>query len=151
MKIEETFQVDAPVERVWQFITDPNEVGPCVPGCQGIEITSPNTYKTKIKISVGPISASFSLDVEKTEEQPPHFAASISRGEEGGRASTVTAHSILRLSANDAGGTDVYYASEFSVVGRLGKFGMGIMAKKAKSLGMEFAQAFRQRVEAARP
>lgn len=148
MKIEETFQVDAPVERVWQFITDPNEVGPCVPGCQGIEVTGPNTYKTKIKVSLGPISASFSLDVEKTAEEPPHYAASVSRGEEGGRASTVTANSMLRLTPNDAGGTDVYYASEFSVVGRLGKFGLGIMAKKAKSMGEEFARAFRSKVEA---
>jgi len=45
----------------------------------------------------------------------------------------------------------VYYASEVSLVGRLGKFGLGIMKKKAKSLGEEFAAAFRARVEGAAP
>jgi hypothetical protein len=88
------------------------------------------------------------VDVELTEEQPPHYAASVSRGEEGGRASTVTAQNILKLAPNEGGGTEVYYSSEFSVVGRLGKFGLGIMAKKAKALGEEFAKAFRERVEA---
>jgi hypothetical protein len=35
-----------------------------------------------------------------------------------------------------------------SVVGRLGKFGLGMMKKKAKQMGEEFAEAFRERVEA---
>jgi hypothetical protein len=32
-------------------------------------------------------------------------------------------------------------------VGRLGKFGLGVMKKKAESLGREFALAFKQKVE----
>jgi len=41
----------------------------------------------------------------------------------------------------------VFYASEAAVVGRLGKFGLGVMKKKAESLGRDFAQAFKQKVE----
>ena len=74
-------------------------------------------------------------------------AASVTRGEEGGKASTLTAQSELRLNPVAEGGTEVYYASEVSLGGRLGKFGLGIMKKKAKSLGEEFAAAFRTRVE----
>ena len=149
MKIEDTFIVDAPVDRVWQMITDPEIVGPCIPGCQRIETTGPDTYKAEIKVAVGPIKTTFSVTVEKTEERPPHFAASTTRGEEGGKASTLNATSTLDLSEAEGGGTAVAYASDVSVFGRLGKFGLGIMKKKARDIGREFAETFRGKVEGA--
>jgi carbon monoxide dehydrogenase subunit G len=149
MRIEDSFRVAAPVDRVWRFITDPAEVGPCLPGCQNVEVTEPNKYRATIRVAVGPIKTTFNVLVELTEQDPPHRAASVTRGEEGGKASTLTAQSELRLAALDDGGTEVHYASEVALVGRLGKFGLGIMKKKAKSLGEEFAAAFRARVEGA--
>jgi uncharacterized protein len=148
MKIEDSFRVAAPVDRVWRFITDPELVGPCLPGCQNVEILEPNKYRATIKVAVGPIKTTFNVLVELTEQDPPNRALSVTRGEEGGKASTLTAQSELRLNALDDGGTEVHYASEVSLVGRLGKFGLGIMKKKAKTLGEEFAVAFRSRVEA---
>ena len=148
MKIEDTFTVDAPIERVWRMITDPAVVGPCIPGCQGIEVTGPDTYKADIKVAVGPIKTTFSVTVQKTEERPPHFAASTTKGQEGGKASTLNAASTLALSEAEGGGTAIAYTSEVSVFGRLGKFGLGIMKKKARDVGHEFAQTFREKVEA---
>src|SRR5690606_38287737 len=89
----------------------------------------------------------FNVVVDLVEQDPPYRAASVTRGEEGGKASTLTAQSELRLNPVAEGGTEVYYASEVSLVGRLGKFGLGIMKKKAKSLGVVFAPAVRVRVE----
>ena len=149
MKVEDVFTVDAPVDRVWRMITDPAVVGPCIPGCQGIEVTGPDSYKADIKVAVGPIKTTFSVVVEKTEERPPNFAASITRGEESGKASTLNATSTLTLSEAEGGGTAVAYASDVSVFGRLGKFGLGIMKKKARDIGRAFAESFRERVEGA--
>ena len=84
--------------------------------------------------------------MEKTEERPPHFASSTTKGEEGGRASTLNATSTLSLSEVE-GGTEVAYASDVSVFGRLGKFGLGVMKKKARDLGQTFAETFREKVE----
>ena len=147
MKIEATFTVDAPVERVWQMITDPEIVGPCIPGCQGIEVTGPDTYQADIKVAVGPIKTTFAIIVEKTDERPPFFASSTTKGQEGGKASTLNATSTLELSEAEGGGTAVAYASDVSVFGRLGKFGLGIMKKKARDIGREFADTFRGKVE----
>ena len=49
----------------------------------------------------------------------------------------------------DAATTEIAYSSEVSLVGRLGKFGLGIMKKKAKETGEAFARAFRARLEGA--
>ena len=147
MKIEETFSVAAPIERVWQFITDPEQVAPCVPGCQSYEVLGPKEYKASVKVAVGPIKTTFNVTVELTTQQVPTFLASTTRGEEGSKASTLTTQNELRLVATGDHTTDVSYVSEISVVGRLGKFGLGIMKKKAKQLGGEFAEQFRTRVE----
>jgi hypothetical protein len=110
-------------------------------------VISPTLYKAKIRVQVGPIKADFNVDVEIVAETPPQEVRSRTRGEEGSRASSLSAENTLRLSALSDSETEVFYASEATVVGRLGKFGLGVMKKKAESLGREFALAFKQKVE----
>jgi len=98
-------------------------------------------------VQVGPIKADFNVDVEIVSETAPEEVRSRTRGEEGSRASSLSADNTLRLTALSHNETEVFYASEAAVVGRLGKFGLGVMKKKAESLGREFAQAFKNKVE----
>lgn len=148
MKIEDEFTVAAPVERTWAAIKDPQIVGPCLPGCEEIEELSPTTYKARVGVKVGPISARFTVEVEVVEEDPPTRVVSVTRGEEGGRASNVRAESVVTLSPADDGSTTVRYESEVTVTGRLAKFGFGVMKKKAQALGAEFAKNLSERLTA---
>ena len=148
MKIADGFTVRAPRERVWGFLTDPARMVPCIPGCQEIQIVGPNAYRARVRVSVGPIKAEFNLEVEVEEEVPPRLVRSITRGEEGTRASTLLAKSVLELEEIEPGATAVRYSSEIAVMGRLGKFGLGVMKKKAEALGAEFAKIVSQRIEA---
>ena len=147
MKIEETFTVNAPVDRVWEFMMDPDRMAPCVPGCGDVEVLGDNKYRASVKVAVGPIKTSFKVSVELTEQRAPTYAASVTRGEERGKASMLTANSELRLTSVNSQETEVHYLSEVSLVGRLGKFGLGMMKKKAKAVGEEFAESFRAQIE----
>lgn len=147
MKVEKLFRINAPREEVWKFITAPEKVAPCIPGCKSVEVTGPATYKATLVIEVGPIKTEFNVDVEATEERPPEYSAYITRGEEGGRASRIRAESSLVLRAVNDGETEVLYTSDINIVGRLGKFGLGIMKKKADALGDEFVAALRAGIE----
>jgi hypothetical protein len=149
MKIEDSFEVAAPRERVWRLITDPGTVAGCVPGCGGVEVVSDTLYRAKVSVKVGPIKAAFNMEVEVIEETPPEEVRSKTRGEEGSRASTVSSDNLLRLEVIDDDTTRVHYAAEVSVVGRLGKFGLGVMKKKAESLGRDFAACFKEKAEMA--
>jgi uncharacterized protein len=146
MLVEGTFAVDAPHERVWRYITDPALMAPCVPGCDSVEVIDPLHYKARVKIELGPIKAGFNLDIEITEQSPPDSIHSTTRGEEGSRASIVSARNLLRLETLDERRTEVRYSSEVSLTGRLGKFGLGMMRKKAEQLGKQFAERFCARV-----
>jgi uncharacterized protein len=147
MRIDKRFTIDAPQERVWQFVSSPERVGMCFPGCQEVTAVGDNKYKAAIKVQLGPIRTLFNLEFETTDEQPPNFSAYSTRGEEENRASRLKAQSTLKLSALDDRRTEVEYTSDVSIVGRLGKFGLNVMRKKADSMGDEFIQALRSKIE----
>jgi carbon monoxide dehydrogenase subunit G len=148
MKVEGGFIVDAPIDRVWRAIRDPDVVAPCIPGCQSVESLGANSYKTSVRVALGPIATTFNATVEITDEEPPKRLACVTRGEEGGKASSLSAQSELLLTEVDGGRTQIRYSSEASIFGRLGRYGLGMMKKKADAVGAEFATAFTQRVAA---
>jgi carbon monoxide dehydrogenase subunit G len=149
MKIEDSFTVAMPIAEVWTAIIDPNVVGPCIPGCKAIEVLSPDKYRAEVVVAFGPIKTPFNVVVEVSEMVAPERVVSVTRGEEGTRASLLTANNLLALRAIDGQTTEIAYSSEVSLVGRLGKFGLGIMKKRAKETGEALAQAFRARLEQA--
>ncbi len=147
MPIEDRFSISASRERVWQAIRNPDVVASCLPGCREVEVLSPTSYKAKIRVQLGPIKADFCIDVDVISEIELEEVRSRSRGEEGGRASSLSSDNVLRLSSLDADTTELHYLSDVTVVGRFGKFGLGVMKKKAESLGHDFAVAFKQKIE----
>jgi hypothetical protein len=147
MKIEKTFTVAAPQARVWEFITTPDKVAPCIPGCEGAEQIDANKYKAIITTRVGPVKAKFHVEIETMEEQPPEFAKYMTKGEEGSKASRIKATSTLALKALSPASTEVTYTSDISIMGRLGKFGSGMMKKVADSVGDQFVAGLRESLE----
>ena len=57
MRFENGFEVDAPVDRVWDTVLDVERVAPTVPGAKVLEKTGENAYKVGIKVKVGPTCA----------------------------------------------------------------------------------------------
>jgi uncharacterized protein len=147
MKIEGSFEVDAPLDAVWTHIRDPKLVASCMPGCTGVEALSPTLHRASIGVALGPIKAAFNVEIEILEEIEQSSIRSRTRGEEGGRASTVSSDNLLRLEALGEAKTLLIYSSEVSVVGRLGRFGLGVMRKKAESMGRDFAVRFGQKLQ----
>jgi uncharacterized protein len=147
MKVEDRFIVGAPIARAWKAIVDPNVVSRCIPGCQAVEVLGPDRYRAEVLVALGPIKTTFNVVVEVSEMTPPERVVSVTRGEEGSRASLLTANNLLELRAVDASTTEIRYSSDVSLTGRLGKFGLGIMKKRAKDTGAAFAEAFRTKLE----
>ena len=151
MTLDGSFTIPAPRHEVWNSIRNPALVAPCVPGCTGVEAISPTSYRAKIAVTLGPISTAFDLVVEIADEQPPEQVSIRTRGVEGSRASLLNAVSVVKLAEREAALTEVSYTSDISITGRLGKFGLGMMRKKADQLRQEFVQKFRATLAQAAP
>jgi carbon monoxide dehydrogenase subunit G len=151
MTLDGSFTIPAPRHEVWNSIRNPALVAPCVPGCTGVEAISPTSYRAKVAVTLGPISTAFDLVVEIADEQPPEQVSIRTRGVEGSRASLLNVVSVVKLAERDAALTEVSYTSDISITGRLGKFGLGMMRKKADQLRQEFVQKFRATLAQAAP
>jgi len=149
VRLEDSFTVRAPADKVWAALTDPATIGRCLPGIERIEATGADAYRAAIRVELGPIRTVFNVQVEIRDQAPPRRMTTVTRGEEGTRASVLSADSTVELDERPDGTTAVRYASEVAVVGRLGKFGLGVMRKKAEALGRTFADNFRAWVEQA--
>ena len=151
MRVDGAFEIDLPREALYRSITDPALMAICVPGCENIEKVDPTIYRAAVRVAIGVIKARFNLVVEVTQETPPECVQSITRGEEGGRASQLTATNQVSLIDLGDGRTRVEYVSDLSVTGRFGRFALGIMRKKAQSIASEFADNLRTRLVAGAP
>jgi uncharacterized protein len=148
MKIEKTFTVEVPLAKAWAFITAPASVAPCIPGCEGAEQVDDTHYKARVALAIGPIKTAFNVDIEQVEARAPEFAQYQIKGDEGSQASRVKSLSTLSLKALSDSQTEVHYVSDVTIVGRLGKFGSGMVQKKADAIGDEFVAALRARLAA---
>ena len=144
MLIDGQFPVAAPPQALLAHLFDARLMASCLPGCETLEPLADDRYRAVVVIAMAGIKARFDLQVEVTRRDATQIWA-VTRGEEGGRASTLQADSQISLEPF-ADGTLVRYRSEVAVTGRLGRFALGMMKKKAQSLGDEFAANLQRRL-----
>jgi carbon monoxide dehydrogenase subunit G len=147
--IDGQFDVAAAPADVLAHLFDARLMASCLPGCESLEQSGDDRYRAVVAVALAGVKARFDLQVEVTERLADGVRATT-RGEEGGNASTLQAKSEVRLSSV-AGGTHVDYRSDVAVTGRLGRFALGMMKKKAQSLGDEFAANLQQALAGAAP
>ena len=98
MLIDGSFVVRAPPEQVLARLFDARAMASCLPGCESIEALSNDRYHAIVAVALAGVKARFDLQVEITSREPDGVRA-MTRGEEGGNASTLEATSDVRLSA----------------------------------------------------
>jgi carbon monoxide dehydrogenase subunit G len=147
MLIEEKFTVKAPREKAWAFLMNPDASGPCVPGCEKVEVIDDKTYRVTVKVKIAFISVTFNMDVQITEMNPPSHLETLATGQEKSMTSNIKAKNVLDLTSLSESETEVSYRSEFSLFGKLGTMGQSVVKGKAKQLGKEFAEAVKSRLE----
>jgi carbon monoxide dehydrogenase subunit G len=144
MLIDGQFTVTAPPEALMRHLFDARLMASCLPGCESLEALDTDRYRAVVTVALAGVKARFDMQV-RVVERADRFVRATTRGEEGGNASQVQADNRITLE-EVPGGTRVSYASEVSVTGRLGRFALGMMKKKAQALGDEFAQNLQSRL-----
>src|SRR2546428_929390 len=65
-----TFEVRAPIERVWAFVSDMRMIGGCVPGVQSVEILDETRARWNLKVKIGPLSQDIEVLTETIDQVP---------------------------------------------------------------------------------
>ena len=126
---------------------NPDASGPCVPGCEKVEVIDDKTYRVTVKVKIAFISVTFNMDVQITEMNPPSHLETLATKQEKSLTSNIKAKNVLDLTNLSESETEVSYRSEVSLFGKLGTMGQSVVKGKAKQLGKEFAEAVKSRLE----
>lgn len=143
LRIEKTFQVSQPIERVWGLLSDPAKVASCVPGAQITEKIDDKTYKGSISVKVGPSVTDYKGEVQILRLDPQNYEIEIQgKGQDvrgrGSASMTMTG----KLATLDGGATQVTSISEVNVVGILAQMGSRVINEVSNIMFEKFSQNF---------
>jgi len=135
-----SFEVAAPVDRVWAFLSDMRRVGGCVPGVQSVEVLDPHRARWNLKVKIGPLSQEFVVLTETLEQVP------LQHGRFRGESDNMDMMGTIDLAPlGDA--TKVTYTMAVQAKGPLARIMDNFMRSKLKSQTEEFAANVKKALE----
>jgi carbon monoxide dehydrogenase subunit G len=150
MKLEHSFQVSAPLERVWDALIDVERVAPCLPGAEITEGGEDGTYRGTFSVRLGPTTAAYRGELAMEEvDAAAHRAVMRAKGQDrrGQGSAKATIVSTMR---EEGGATTVEVETDFTITGRLARFGRGGMIQDVSNrLLRDFSDCVQKTIETA--
>ena len=148
-KIEERFEVQAPVERVWKYLIDPTRVVECLPGAELVEMTDAQNFVGAIKVKVGPLAMSYKGKAKFTEvNEETHQVRMVGDAREvGGSGSTKVTMLSTVAPLPSGGGSEVVVNAEVELVGKIVQFGRGMIEEVSRQMFRQFSTCVRAKLE----
>jgi carbon monoxide dehydrogenase subunit G len=150
MKIENTVEVDAPLDRVWALVNDIPRVAPCMPGAALTGVLDDQTYEGTVAVKLGPLRMSYKgkVTVEDVDEVN-HSARLAASGRDTKGAGTAKASVETRLESASDTHTRLHVTSDVQLTGKVASFGRGgAINDVATRLFGQFADCLRATLEA---
>jgi carbon monoxide dehydrogenase subunit G len=150
MKIENTVEVDAPLDRVWALVNDIPRVAPCMPGAALTGVHDDGTYEGTVAVKLGPLRMSYKgkVTVEEVDEAN-HSARLAASGKDTKGAGTARASVQTRLESAGDTHTRLHVTSDVQLTGKVASFGRGgAINDVATRLFGQFADCLRATLEA---
>jgi len=140
-RIEDSFTVGHPRDRVWAFFAETARVAQCMPGAQ-VTAVDGGHIDGGIRIKLGPMKAAFAGEGDVTRDDASYSGTIAGRGLDRGSSSRATGRVTYRLSEIDDGrATRVDIAVAYALTGPLAQFSRGGIARDlAARLTATFAE-----------
>lgn len=147
MQFSGSVEIAAGRGRVWDFVSDPQQMGGCGPGVETVEIVDDDHFTARAKVTVGPISARFDVDAEFTERTSPDTAKVRARAKAPGTAVDGMAEMTLRDGDAD-GKTVMDWSADVQFSGMLASLGARLIEGTANKLIGQTFTCVKSRLEA---
>jgi len=146
MQLKGEVNIRAPRQKVWDFMTDPEQIGQCAPGVEKIEVIEPlKKYHGVVSIGFGAVKARFSGDVEILELDELNYAKLKAHGSATGSVADAT--SEARFSDGPDGSTLVKWTADVLVAGQLASLAARLMVPVSEKLAGVFYDQVKKKIE----
>jgi len=144
---EKRVTVSAPLQEVWDFLWDAEKLGSCIQGCEKVEVVQPKSrYNALVGAKVGPFKTSFAIELEIMEAEELHVRAKAV-GKDSKIAASMKQEIDLQLKDLQNEGTELYFKTNVTILGKLATLGHWIIKKKADEVMEYFVNCMKSQVE----
>jgi uncharacterized protein len=149
VKLEQSFEVRAPLERVWETLIDVERVAPCLPGAEITEAGEEGTYRGTFSVRLGPTTAAYRGELAMEEvDAEAHRAVMRASGQDKRGQGSAKATIVSRM-REEGEATTVEVETDFTITGRLARFGRGGMIEDVSNrLLRDFSDCLQKTIEA---
>lgn len=140
-------RISAPRTAVWKALNDVQILKACIPRCDRLDWASPETLTALIKVKLGPLSASFNVDITLSNVIPGE-SYTISAEGKGGLAGFARGSADVVL-VDEGEETVLQYKAGAEIGGRLAQIGSRIIGASAGKLAQQFFADFGAAAESA--
>lgn len=146
MELKDAIIINAPLDRVYAALNDPEILRQCIPGCEELIQHSDTELEAKIVLKIGPVKARFSGNVQLDKSGAPHAFSLTGQGN-GGAAGHAKGGADVTLVV-DGDTTVLTYDAKAEIGGKLAQLGSRLIQSTAKKLAAKFFQSFAEVLEA---
>jgi hypothetical protein len=142
-----TVSINAPRQKVWEYLTDPNSVSECAPGLKSVEVIEPDKkFRAVAGVGFGSVKVTFEIDVEWVELDPPNHARMKAHGKAPGSGVDIT--SVMNLTNGSEDFTELQWSADIVVVGTIASLASRLMNSMTRKLTGEFFSCVKGKIEA---
>ena len=146
MQLSGRVLIQAPRQKVWDFLTDPHQVSQCAPGIESVDvIEAGKKFRATAGIGFGAVKARFTGDAEFVELDAPNRALIKAHGNAPGSAADVV--SEMKLSDTADGGTEMAWTADIAILGQLASLAARMMMPVSQKLTEQFFSCAKQKIE----
>lgn len=148
MLISNEFEVAQPVDKVWAFFGDVQQVAACLPGAQLTEELGDDTYGGGVGIRMGPVKLDFDgiARIVERDDDTRRMVIDASGADRKGRGQA--AMTVTAALSPAGGGTRVQLDQDLQLSGAAAQYGRGMIADVTTVLMGQFADNARARIDA---
>ena len=140
MELSDEIIINAPKDRVYAALNDPDVLKQCIPGCEELIKHSDTELEAKVVLKVGPVKAKFGGNVTLNTDGAPD-AFSLSGQGNGGAAGHAKGGADVTLT-RDGDTTILKYTAKADIGGKLAQLGSRLIQSTAKKLAAKFFKSF---------
>ena len=140
MRFESHFDVQAPIDTVWNALLDVERVAPTVPGTQILARTAENAYDVAIKVKVGPMSMTYRGDVQIIERDDTAHRTVMKACARETRGQGAADADVTMVLDDTGGQTSATVTTDVQLSGKVATMGEGVLKDVSGRLVEAFAQ-----------
>ncbi len=135
MKLEGTYEIRAPRQKVWDAFLDTERVRQAIPGCEKMESLGNDEYKAVLKVGVGAVKGTFEGKVRLADKKPTDSYRLLAEG--SGAPGFVRSDTLITFT-DSGGGTRVSYSADVQIGGLVAGVGQRMIGGVSKMMADQF-------------